>query len=139
MKLRDYYDNGEEPEKDSPARRKRALARKIKKLQKLHDNHKGEWITFEDAKEYRDRAEKMPYNGRQDIGERRALRIELQERFGLAEGEAINILNGFHMRDIVQVYDNIKNLRIPEASNTANSYKGNSDSEVKERLESDFD
>lgn len=120
MKLSEYYEGREESEKDSPARRKKALARKIKKIQKRRDDHKGEWITFEDAKEYRDRAEKLPYNGLQDIGERRELRIELQERFGLTEGEAINILNGFHMRDIVQVYDNIKNLRMPEVSNIAN-------------------
>ncbi len=33
----------------------------------------------------------------QDIGERRQLRQDLQERCGITELEAINILNGFHI------------------------------------------
>ena len=92
---------------------KSEIVKKINALKEKRRKHKGEWITYEDAKEYRDRAEKLPYNGFQDIGERRELRIECQERFGLTEGEAINILNGYNMRDIVQVYENIKELRIP--------------------------
>ena len=130
------YEDFDEEESDS-VKKKRNLEKKLKKFKQMHDKHKGEWITLEDAKEYRDRAEKLPYNGRQDIGERRALRIELQERFGLAEGDAINIINGFYLREIVQVYDNIKNLRIPEVSNSGNPYKN--PSEIRERLESDFD
>ncbi|MBQ6091403.1 MAG: hypothetical protein IJL07_09085 [Lachnospiraceae bacterium] len=55
-----------------------------------------EMITDTIAREYQKKADALPYNGRQDIGERRKLRIELQERFGLVEVEAINILNGFH-------------------------------------------
>lgn len=49
------------------------------------------------AYEYRDRAAKLPYNGMQDIGERRRLRQELQERCGTTELEAVNILNGYHI------------------------------------------
>ena len=55
-----------------------------------------ELLTEDIAREYRDRAAKLPYNGMQDIGERRRLRLELQERCGITELEAINILNGFH-------------------------------------------
>lgn len=33
----------------------------------------------------------------QDIGERRRLRQDLQERCGITELEAINIINGFHI------------------------------------------
>lgn len=54
-------------------------------------------MTREIAYTYRDRAKALPYNGMQDIGERRALRIELQERCGITELEAINIINGFHI------------------------------------------
>ena len=54
-------------------------------------------MTREIANTYRDRAKALPYNGMQDIGERRALRIELQERCGVTELEAINIINGFHI------------------------------------------
>lgn len=49
------------------------------------------------AYEYKNRAAKLPYNGMQDIGERRKLRQELQERCGTTELEAINILNGYHI------------------------------------------
>ena len=56
-----------------------------------------ELLTREIAYTYRDRAKALPYNGMQDIGERRALRIELQERCGVTELEAVNIINGFHI------------------------------------------
>ena len=56
-----------------------------------------ELLTHEIAYTYRDRAKALPYNGMQDIGERRALRIELQERCGVTELEAVNIINGFHI------------------------------------------
>ncbi len=92
---------------------KSELVKKINALKEKRRKHIGEWITYEDAKEYRDSAEKLPYNGFQDIGARRELRIECQERFGLTEGEAINIINGYNLREIVQVYENIKELRIP--------------------------
>lgn len=55
-----------------------------------------ELLTENIAREYRDKAAKLPYNGMQDIGERRRLRLELQERCGVTELEAVNILNGFH-------------------------------------------
>lgn len=46
---------------------------------------------------YNQKAKALPYNGMQDIGERRRLRQDLQERCGITELEAINILNGFHI------------------------------------------
>ena len=54
-------------------------------------------MTHEIACAYRDRAKALPYNGMQDIGERRALRQELQARCGVTELEAVNIINGFHI------------------------------------------
>ena len=53
-------------------------------------------MTHEIAYEYWERAKALTYNGMQDIGERRALRMELQGRCGLTELEAMNIINGFH-------------------------------------------
>ena len=44
-----------------------------------------------------------------DVGERRRLRIELQERYGLLEIEAINILNGYGISDYVNKYYQIRN------------------------------
>lgn len=57
-----------------------------------------ELLTVEIANEYRTLAEKLPENGRQDVGERRKLRQELQNRCGLSELQAINILNGFYVK-----------------------------------------
>ena len=56
-----------------------------------------EVLTKEIASEYRDKAKPLPPNGLQDIGDRRKLRIELQERCNLTELEAVNIVNGFHI------------------------------------------
>ena len=56
-----------------------------------------EVLTKEIASEYRDTAKLLPPNGLQDIGDRRKLRIELQERCNLTELEAVNIVNGFHI------------------------------------------
>lgn len=62
-----------------------------------------ELLTAEIANEYRILAENLPENGRQDTGERRELRQELQGRCGLSELQAINILNGFHVKDYIAI------------------------------------
>lgn len=63
-----------------------------------------ELLTREIANTYRDRAKALPCNGMQDVGERRALRIELQERCGVTELEAVNIINGFHIHSYCMKY-----------------------------------
>lgn len=63
-----------------------------------------ELLTKEIACTYRERAKALPYNGMQDIGERRALRKELQARCGLTELEAANIINGFHIEEYCKKY-----------------------------------
>lgn len=62
-----------------------------------------ELLTMEIAKEYRDKARRLSPNGRQDIGQRRTLRMELQSRCGLTELQAVNIINGFHISDYVAI------------------------------------
>lgn len=62
-----------------------------------------ELLTQKIANEYRDRARQLPPNGLQDIGDRRKLRIELQNRCNLTELQAINIINGFHIGDYVAI------------------------------------
>lgn len=62
-----------------------------------------ELLTLQIAKEYRDKAKRLPPNGQQDIGDRRALRIELQARCNLTELQAVNIINGFHIGDYVEI------------------------------------
>lgn len=60
-----------------------------------------ELLTAEIANEYRTLAENLPENSGQDTGERRRLRQELQNRCGLSELQAINILSGFHVKDYI--------------------------------------
>lgn len=63
-----------------------------------------ELLTHEIACAYRDRAKALPHNSVQDAGERRALRQELQERCGITELEAVNILSGFNIGDYCRKY-----------------------------------
>jgi hypothetical protein len=60
-----------------------------------------ELLTMKIARDYQDRLKALPDYGKQDIKERRELRIELQERCGLTELQALNVLNGFHVSDII--------------------------------------
>lgn len=62
-----------------------------------------ELLTRKIANEYRDRAMRLPSNGLQDIGDRRKLRIELQNRCDLTELQALNIINGFYINAIVAI------------------------------------
>lgn len=62
-----------------------------------------ELLTKKIANEYRDRAKLLHPNGLQDIGDRRKLRVELQNRCNLTELQAVNIINGFHIGDYVAI------------------------------------
>lgn len=69
-----------------------------------------ELLTRKIANEYIARAKRLPPNGLQDIGDRRKLRIELQNRCNLTELEAINIINGFY----IDLYIRISEIREEE-------------------------
>lgn len=64
-----------------------------------------EWLTMDICREYKRRADSLPSNDGLDIGERRKLREELQERCHISQLEAINILNGVHCDLYVHRYD----------------------------------
>ena len=70
-----------------------------------------ELLTRKIANEYRDRARQLPPNGMQDIGDRRKLRIELQNRCNLTELQAVNIINGFRIGDYVAIEEMKERLR----------------------------
>lgn len=69
---------------------------------------KGEWLTAEVVKRYRDAVERQPSKDMQSIGERRRLRLELEEKYGITEIEAINILNGSSIGDYINKYERRK-------------------------------
>ena len=83
---------------------KQYIAINYEYLKKEYASHKGDWLTDSVCMEYRRQAKAMNGFGNQDIGEKRKLREELQERYGLLETEAINILDGVRSRDYIEKY-----------------------------------
>lgn len=61
-------------------------------------------LTTEIAESYRQKAINLNIANSQYIGELRTLGKELARRCGITELQAINILNGNHIRDYVQIY-----------------------------------
>ena len=75
-----------------------------------NSRHKGDWLTYEVAAEYHKKAVSLGYGNNELKGERFRLCKELQEKYGVTELEAINILNGRCITDYVEKYQRIKNL-----------------------------
>lgn len=73
-----------------------------------------ETLTRKIANEYRKRAMLLPANGLQDIGDRRKLRVELQNQCNLTELQAVNIINGFHITDYVAIEEKKERERLSE-------------------------
>ena len=71
------------------------------------EGSKKEYLTEKIAYEYYKRSQHMAPSG-QDIGDRRKLRIELQQQYGLCEIETVNILNGYHIKDYVTKYQRLE-------------------------------
>lgn len=71
--------------------------------------HRGEWLTQEACAKYRDEAASINEFDPQDVRRHRELRLELQEKYGLTEVEAINILNGNNISDYLLKYQRIMN------------------------------
>lgn len=86
----------------------------MKRARREYRNHKGDFITQEVVDKYQ--AMVWPYqamNGYQYTGMVRRIGKELQEKYGVTELEAINILNDHNVEDYLNRYDRIKNM-IPE-------------------------
>lgn len=101
-------------------KRKKEIEKEYRRLEKKRNEHKGLWLTYEACKEYREKALALNDNSGLDIGERRRLRLEIQERYGLLEIEAINILNGFFHKEYVRKYYVIRNLIVMIAYDKVN-------------------
>ena len=76
--------------------------------------HQGDWLTMEVAEKYRRLAAPfLAFFDGQYIKTVRELGKELQEKYGITEIEAINILRGYYIHDYVDKYYRIKNI-IPD-------------------------
>lgn len=82
--------------------------REVERLVNEKNKHKGEWLTHEACSYYRNKAKKFINTNGQDAGPKRELRLELQNRYGLLDIEAINILNGFYTSFYVEKYRRIR-------------------------------
>jgi len=71
------------------------------------------WFTKEVADEYLERAKQLG-DSQNDVGSRRLLRMELQQKYGLLEVEALNVLNGYHIQEYVEKYKRIKEQKPTE-------------------------
>ncbi len=86
----------------------------LKRVRKLYERHKGDWITMEAACHYHQLAKLfLTFHDGQYVGGLRELGDELRVKYGITELEAINILRGYHIDDYVNKYYRIRNL-IPE-------------------------
>lgn len=94
--------------------------KELERLVNEKNKHKGEWLTEEAVAYYQEKAKNVSQSNHQDIGAKHALRQELQERFGLLEIEAINILNGFYARFYIEKYKRIKDC-LPMQKETGKS------------------
>lgn len=83
--------------------------KEMERLLNEQRKHKGQWLTKEAVNYYYEQAQKCTCGTLGDVGQRHQLRKELQERFGLLEIEAVNILNGVHGAFYVEKYNRIRN------------------------------
>ncbi len=86
-------------------------------------------LTAQVANEYRERA--LQLSGTEDTGARRDLRMELQSKYGVTEIEAINILNGMHVKQYLDKYSRPEKYAIGKKSDSdkAKEKKKGKDSE----------
>lgn len=74
------------------------------------EKRKYKYITREIADKYQKKVASLGEVSIEDINERRKIRIELQEQYGLEELEAINILKGYYIAEIIRKYERIRDL-----------------------------
>lgn len=84
--------------------------KKDKKEKKSVYTHRAdaEWLSHEICSEYARKARELNSPNANDVGPRRQLRIELQQRCDISELDALNIINGFNIGDCVNKYNRIR-------------------------------
>lgn len=82
----------------------------VKEQHKWHTEHEYEWLTEAVVEDYRIKYRAALQNGGNEVEEQRRYCTELQNKYGLTELEATNILNGFHAQDYISKYSRIHRL-----------------------------
>lgn len=84
--------------------KKEKVFAEIKRNMKLH---KGKYLDEKTALKYYEFCSAVDSDA-SDAGLRRTIRIAFMDEYGLTEIEAVNILNGYHIRDYVRKYQKQK-------------------------------
>ena len=85
--------------------------KRVNELHKKHVEAGYQWLDAKVVEIYHKKALSLS-TSINDVGARRQLRIELQQKYGLQEIEAVNILNGYNANDYITKYYRIEH-RIP--------------------------
>lgn len=70
--------------------------------------HKFQYLDNEATHQFKLLGEMLQNDNRLDAGARRIVRLEIMKKFGLLEVEALNLLNGFHLKDYADKYQTYK-------------------------------
>ena len=85
--------------------------KRVNELHKKHVEAGYQWLDAKVVEIYHKKALSLS-TSINDVGARRQLRIELQQKYGLQEIEAVNILNGYNANDYITKYYRIEH-KIP--------------------------
>ena len=102
-----------------------------------------EELTLEICREYQEKAKRTNSNNSADIDARRQLREELQNRCGIPEIWALNIINGYYCKDYIAFIEyekkggEIKENRKDEQEYLEWLSEKESDNQIKEMLRRD--
>ena len=98
--------------KEKLSKEERAHQNAIAYVKKLHDSHKGAWLTAEVAEAYWKKGAEIIATTESNsyTGLLRQLGDELIKEYGVSQIEAINILNGYHINQYVDKYYKIAKL-----------------------------
>lgn len=93
-----------------------AANKSTKKEVSYRHREDAEWLTIEICEKYRKKAEMLGIANVNNIGARRKLQMELQQRCDITELQAINIVNGYNASDYVVYYERMKNHKDNEVA-----------------------
>lgn len=100
----------------------------------IHHREGAEWLSHDICKEYMRKAKELAGSSGTDTGQRRALRIELQNRCDITELEALNILNGHDIGLYVSRYEKMKAASEGKIDSSASEISSKYDAEFIEWL-----
>lgn len=91
-----------------PSEKRFKTERVINEIENNLRIHKAEYLNESAVANYQAAVSLLQVNHRQNIGARRILQEAFSEKYGVSVLVAINIMDGFHVRDYLKMYENLK-------------------------------